>query len=495
MYSSRMETPRAHIVLVEDTPSLLEMYETALKDNGYDVAGFEKGRPALDYLETRNPDLLLVDLKLPDMDGLELIRMLHQRSFKAPVIVMTGHGSINTAVDAMRHGARDFLLKPFNVERLCTAVENELTQNAGYTMPAELAGLQNVPDDELEKPVSAKRDFGGFIGTSPIMQKVYEQIESAAKSNATVFITGESGTGKEVCAEAIHKHSERAKNPFIPINCAAIPRDLMESELFGHVKGAFTGAISDRDGAAKLADGGTLFLDEIAEMNPDMQTKLLRFLQNLTFQKVGGSKLEKTDIRIICATNRNPIDEVKEGNFREDLFYRLHVLPLYMPPLRDRGADILDIAHALLRRYAREEGKSFEDFSEETEQIFHSYRWPGNIRQLQNVIRNIVVMHNARLVTATMLPAELLSNHGAPESTMAALHHNVAVLHPNDTTIRPLAIVEREIIERAIDLCDGNILQAAAALEISPSTIYRKKAHWENGADEQENNHPAIKKP
>ncbi len=483
----KQETP-SHILLVEDTPALLTMYETALKNDGFDVTCKANGRDALSYLEDNRPDLLLVDLRLPDMDGLKIIRTLNERNLHTPVIVITGHGSVNTAIDAMRHGARDFLVKPFNIDRLCSAVRSELEKDPTQTMPHELAGLTGMVENSEPTEQSYERtghtdSFGGFIGTSPIMQKIYEQIESAAKSNATVFITGESGTGKEVCAEAIHKHSARADKPFIPINCAAIPRDLMESELFGHVKGAFTGAIAERDGAARLANGGTLFLDEIAEMNPDMQTKLLRFLQNFTFQKVGGSKAETTDARIICATNRNPVEEIKAGHFREDLFYRLHVLPIYMPPLKDRGSDIIDIAETLLRRYTDEEKKKFERFSPEAEDVLRHYEWPGNVRQLQNVIRNIVVMHDGPDITMDMLPPSLpgsmAATHAVNDGSVKRPSAQPVVREYGEDVIRPLAEIEKEAIERAIEICGGNIPQAAAALGLSPSTIYRKKTAWE----------------
>ena len=525
----------AHLLLVEDTASLARMYETFLSDQGYKVTCAFRGTDALEITAANDVDLVLLDLNLPDMQGLDVLEKLNTQHKNIPVIIITGHGSISVAVDAMRLGACDFLVKPFNVERLYNAVKSELEKDNMTTLSPALAGfvagdLQGEGAGDADMPQRAERtqpapatsgertrkDFGGFIGTSPIMLKLYEQIEAAAASQATVFITGESGTGKEVCAEAIHKHSNRADKPFIPINCAAIPRDLMESELFGHVKGAFTGAISDREGAAKLADGGTLFLDEIAEMNPDMQTKLLRFLQSLAFQKVGGSKMEKTDIRIICATNRNPVDEIRDGRFRQDLFYRLHVLPIYMPPLRDRGDDVLDIAYVLLKQYTAEENKGFQGFDGEAEAMLRSYSWPGNIRQLQNVIRNVVVMNDAEFVAAPMLPHELLHRHMSDERMIGngrfAPYYDgrgadgfgpadLGGLHPDNIVplsgrsgeengaygmhtpadIRPLAEIEREIIERAIVVCGDNIPKAAAALDVSPSTIYRKKMSWDEG--------------
>lgn len=463
-----------HIMIVEDTAALADMYEEHLTQTGYKVTSTISAQDAFNSLADEKPDLILLDLQLPDINGLDVMQMLRDRNINIPVIVITGHGSINNAVDAMRHGACDFLVKPFNLERLQSAIDNELNRDYSVTMPAILAGQQ---DDAVQK-IQNNKGFDSFIGTSPIMIKLYEQIESAAGSTATVFITGESGTGKEVCAETIHRHSHRANKPFIPINCAAIPRDLIESELFGHVKGSFTGAISDRDGAARLADGGTLFLDEIAEMNIDMQTKLLRFLQNFSFVKVGGSKMETTDIRVICATNRNPLDEIKAGRFREDLFYRLHVLPIYMPPLRERGEDIIDIALSFLRHDATEEKKNFQGFTDNAKNILRSYSWPGNIRQLQNVVRNVIVMNDGTLVTRNMLSPVLL--HGQENNTETLISVSPAKSVHADREIRPLAEQEREIIEHAITQCDGNIPKAAAALGIAPSTIYRKKMTWES---------------
>ena len=314
------------------------------------------------------------------------------------------------------------------------------------------------------------------------MQAIYRIIDAAASSKATVFITGESGTGKEVCAEAIHAQGERARKPFIALNCGAIPHDLMESEIFGHVKGAFSGAISERKGAASQADGGTLFLDEIGEMNIDLQTKLLRFVQTSSFQKVGGNKLEKVDVRFICATNRDPQEAVNAGEFREDLYYRLHVIPVHLPPLRDRDDDILEIAQHFLQNYAKEENKDFDGFSPEVEAILRRHPWPGNVRQLQNIIRNITVLHNDKRVSLEHLPAPLNQSADSseiPRLTKLELQKEV----PRELqaqSLMSLASIEREAIERAIAACDGNIPKAASLLDVSPSTIYRKKSGWES---------------
>lgn len=480
---------RQRIVIVDDTKSLAELYSTSLSLLGYDPAMVHSGADLFAYLADNDaPDLLVLDVKLPDIDGLALLSDLKGRGFDAPVIVVTGHGSIHLAVDAMRHGAADFLVKPFPIEKLGDSVERMIGA-AGLLAKSQVSEAEETlidesdSDDAERKPAAQTRPgFGGFIGISPPMQIVYDIIENAAKSTATVFITGESGTGKEICAEAIHRYSKRVRAPFIALNCAAIPRELLESELFGHVKGAFTGAVQDREGAVAQAHGGTLFLDEIAEMAPDMQTKLLRFLQNLTYQKVGGSKVEKANVRIICATNRDPLEEIRQGRLRQDLYYRLHVIPIKMPPLRQRKSDIVDLADYFLKLYAREEGKQFRQFSPEAERRMMAYAWPGNVRQLQNVIRGIVVMHDRKTVLPDMLPRELESDN--PQSTAAL----PPPLQPgaNDTLedgeITPLWKIEKHAIEKAIEACEGNIPKAAAMLEISPSTIYRKKMTWDRGA-------------
>lgn len=315
--------------------------------------------------------------------------------------------------------------------------------------------------------------FQGYIGSSTAMQVVYRMIEQAASSKATVFVTGESGTGKEVCAHAIHKLSLRSDKPFVALNCAAIPKDLIESEVFGHIKGAFTGASSDREGAAMLANGGTLFLDEICEMDLGLQGKLLRFLQTGEFNRVGDSKTRKVDVRIVTATNRDPLAEVEAGRFREDLYYRLHVIPIMLPALRERGDDVLEIALSLLAAYSAEEGRHFTGFTPEVAGMLLSYDWPGNVRQLQNIIRNIVVLHDGERVTPDMVPAPVGGRWARP-------HGFGRTEQPagNAAPIRPLIEVEREAIEAAIAACGGNIPRAAVMLGVSPSTIYRKRLAW-----------------
>jgi len=472
------DTDRPDILLVEDVPSLANVYREFLRKAGFASTHLSLGREAQDYVRGHLPKLVILDLQLPDMAGIEILRAIKQEELPTAVVVITAHGSINTAVEAMQAGAADFIVKPFSAERLVVTVRNALEQH-------RLRTLVNSFRDDM-----GRSRFHGFIGSSLPMQPVYRIIENAATSKATVFITGESGTGKEVCAEAIHRASPRRAKPFIAINCGAIPKDLIESEVFGHVKGAFTGATADRDGAASRADGGTLFLDELCEMDLNLQTKLLRFLQTGSFTRVGGSKVEKVDIRILCATNRNPQTEVEEGRFREDLYYRLHVIPIHLPPLRDRDDDVIEIARALLLQYSKEESKEFAGFLPEVETIIKNYAWPGNVRQLQNVIRNIVVLNDGKQVGLDMLPPPLtpgltIARPIAPPVASASAANSGAFSSapaPTAIAVGPLWRIEKDAIERAIAACDGNIPRAAALLEVAPSTIYRKKQAWEEMA-------------
>ena len=307
---------------------------------------------------------------------------------------MTANGSVNFAVEAMRLGAYDFLEKPIDPNRLRTTIGNTIEKRKLNAL------ITSYKFEQEDNP-------GDFIGNSPAMQEVYNKIRRIKNSRATVFITGESGTGKEVTALAVHKQNTERNGPFVPINCAAIPHELMESEIFGHVKGAFTGANTERQGAVALADGGTLFLDELCEMDLDLQSKFLRFIQSSRYKKVGGSKFEEVDIRIICATNRNPLEEVKAGRFREDLFYRLYVVPIHLPPLRERDGDCVLLANHFLHYYSNLEKKNFENISHEAERFLMRYNWPGNVRQLQNLIYRIVVLNDGRVLTKAMLAQEI----------------------------------------------------------------------------------------
>ncbi|MGL4205304.1 MAG: sigma-54-dependent transcriptional regulator, partial [Aeromonadaceae bacterium] len=449
----------------EDSLTLAALYREYLRNEPYELLHFAQGQPVLLELEKQLPQVVLLDLELPDISGMEILRHINERHLPCTVVVVTAHGSVDIAVEAMRQGAFDFLTKPFDSKRLCATVRNAAKHQ-------QLTYLVETYRSHYERA-----EFGGFLGSSLPMQVVYRILESAAGSKATIFITGESGTGKEVCAETLHTLSPRRTRPFVVLNCAAIPHELIESEIFGHVKGAFTGAATDRVGAAARADGGTLFLDEICEMELDLQSKLLRFIQTGTFQRVGGSKLESVDVRFVCATNRDPLAEVKAGRFREDLYYRLHVIPISLPPLRERGTDVLQLARHFLRQFSAEEGKHFTGFSHEAEAIICDYEWPGNVRQLQNVLRNVVVLNDGDMVQPAMLPPPLDQLiPSVPGSASLSLMTPEAV-----GEIRPMWLVEKEVIERAIEQCGGNIPQAASMLELSPSTIYRKRQSWAAG--------------
>ncbi len=474
-----------NILIVEDTATLSMVYRQALSRVGHSVICAFDLAEARGVLVKDTPDLVLLDLQLPDGDGLDLLGELRASMPQVPVIVITANGSINRAVQAMRAGAFDFMVKPFDDARLVNAVQNALVAKP------------HVPEvvSEIETESDAV-GFEGFISRSQEMTDIYRMIRSIGRSTATVFITGESGTGKDVCARAIHANSTRANRAFVPLNCAAIPRDLLESEVFGHLKGAFTGALSDKPGAAAVADRGTLFLDEICEMDLSLQTKLLRFLQTSTIQPVGAPRPTPVDVRIVCATNRDPLEEVRAGRFREDLYYRLHVVPIRMPALRGRKDDILDIARSSLLQAAAEEGKSFTGFDAECAQLLANHPWPGNVRQLLNVIRNVAVLHDGPLVTPGMLPTEItlsprdrgdFSGRNPADARVAQLH---PVRMPAESRAGhdggrvagliglSMAEAEREIIEATIAHCGGSIPRAARMLELSPSTIYRKIETW-----------------
>ncbi len=461
---ARRRSP-ARVLVVEDEPQLASLYAAYLEREGVTPLLVDSGAAALSAASEKAFDVVLLDIKLPDMNGLEVLRSVAGRANGPTVIVVTALGSINLAVEAMRAGAYDFLVKPFTAERFLVTLRNALERQ-------RLAALVETYQKERD-------GYCGFIGSSPAMQAVYRIIDSAASSKATVFITGESGTGKELCAEAVHRMSPRRDRPFIAINCAAIPKDLMESEIFGHVKGAFTGAISDHEGAAKRADGGTLFLDEICDMDPNLQTKLLRIVQTGSFTPVGGSAVRRVDVRFVCATNRDPLAEVEAGRFREDLYYRLHVIPIEMPPLRERGEDVRKLAEAFLDSIAAEEGKKFEGLSEEAAALITAYDWPGNIRQLHNVTRSVVVLNEGGVVSEAMLPP-VLRRQGGTSGVAGAKADQLAF---DGDEVAPLWLIEKRAIEHAIALCEGNIPRAAELLRISPSTIYRKRQAWAAGEE------------
>ncbi len=476
----------ACVLIVEDSPSLARTYQSFLRKDVADVAIAETGAAARDYLAGASaPDAILLDLALPDANGLELLQEWRGAGLACPIVVITANGSLTIAVDAMREGATDFLVKPFGAERLLTTLQNA----------AEKSRLERVVTT-YEK-AAGRAEFSGFVGKSLPMQALYRMIEAAAPSDASVLISGETGTGKELTAQAVHRNSKRRRKPLVSLNCGAIPKDLIESELFGHVKGAFTGATGDRAGAAERADGGSLFLDELGEMPIELQPKLLRFLQTGEYTRVGDSKTRHADIRFIAATNRDPLQAVRAGLLREDLFFRLNVIPIELPALRERGEDILTLAESFLERFAREEGRPAAVMSDAMRASLLNHAWPGNVRELENYIRRCVILSapdggelDAPIAAVSAAPVQAPVAAAVPTAGIpptAAPPHSGAIAPPAEADaprpgLEPLWVTEKKAIETAIALCDGNISLAAKQLGVAPSTIYRKKESWADKA-------------
>ncbi|MDP2636218.1 MULTISPECIES: sigma-54 dependent transcriptional regulator [unclassified Pseudoalteromonas] len=463
------------ILIVEDTQSLAMMYQAYLLPTGVNTLLANDGATALEIIDRVKPDLIVLDVMLPDMNGLDILAQLEPEN-SPQVVVLTGHATKEMAIQAIKLGASDFLEKPVEADRFRITINNALKIK---DLKQKVTTYKNTYENGR---------YFDLIGSSKQMQSVYQIISSASVSKATVFITGESGTGKELCARAVHQASSRASKPFVALNCAAIPKDLIESEIFGHLKGAFTGAIANRAGAAGQADGGTLFLDELCEMDINLQSKLLRFIQTGTYQLVGSEKEVKVDVRFVCATNRDPLAEVEAGRFREDLYYRLHVIPIELPPLREREGDIIEIAEALFVKIAKEESHSFKSMTMDVKHAFSQYDWPGNVRQLENVIRNILVLNPQEIIDVNMLPALPNSNiktplpieKKEPESRVSV--EDLTALPSDEAGVKALWLAEKEYIERVIDICASNIPKAAALLDVSPSTLYRKIKGWEESA-------------
>ena len=470
--------PGCRLLIVEDVLPLAIQYRVMAKPLGVEIVTTASVREALSHVNNGPWHAALVDINLPDGSGFEVMEAMTRRWPHCAVIVVSGEDSIDNAVRAAHAGAMDFIEKPVEADRLQITLRNGL-------QAASLA--QRV--EKLEQAEPAKRgQFHAFVGSSQVMRAVYQMIETVSQSKAPVFIRGESGTGKELAADAIHRCSPRKNKPFVAMNCAAIPKELIESELFGHIKGAFTGATADRTGAFMEADQGSLFLDEIAEMDIGVQAKLLRALQTGEIKRLGETRSKTVDVRIICATHRDLYAEVLAGRFREDLFYRLYVIPLDLPPLRERGGDILEIAQTMLARYSSEDKKHFKRFSAESCAALLARSWPGNVRELINVVRAAVALNDGETVEVGMLP--LQQNTAAPRPAgSAAPQTGVFAAEPlappastnppgNPENIKPLAQVEREAIEAAMRACGGNITRAAKALQVNPSTIHRKMSVW-----------------
>lgn len=444
-----------------------------------------------------SPAIILADME--SVCGIQGVEALTSSAPLAKLISLSGLGALSSAIDAMRAGAWDFLIKPVGKSTLQKRIGEALAShqkdckrrlNATQKQAALLKSIDQLSavKTKAKVPDAGELAFEGFCGRSSAMQELYQQIDRVAPSAAPVFITGESGTGKDVCAEALHARSGRGDKPFVALNCSAIPKDLMESELFGHCRGAFTGAIADHPGAAEQADGGTLFLDEIGDMDKALQAKLLRFLQTGTVRRIGDVQMRPVNVRIICATHRDPYKAVADKRFREDLFYRLHVLPIFVPPLRVRKDDVLMLANRFLQSYVREESRAFKTFSSQSEACLKHYHWPGNVRELQNVVRHTIVMNDGQAVEAHMLPNSLRSSSVSAETLDAGVKATISDAqvktrfegNSNTRDCLPFWQQEQSIIEAAVSRYDGNISRAAAALEISPSTIYRKRQSWLN---------------
>jgi len=457
-------------LVIEDMSALQLAYRAVLTEAGYRAFSVGSAAEGLALFQRERPSVVVLDLLLPDRNGLDLMREILEVRPDTAVIVITANASIAKAVEAMRAGAHEFLLKPFDQQRFLDAVANAAGPHA--------ATARRPTPPVLTPPLPTGTGRGeAFIGSSAAMDRIHAKIHSVARSMATVFITGESGTGKELCALAVHDNSVRGRGPFIALNCGAIPHDLLESEVFGHMKGSFTGAVSDKPGAAAAADGGTLFLDEVCEMAPALQTKLLRFLQTSTVQPVGATRPRKVNVRIICATNRDPLESVRRGQFREDLYYRLYVVPIHMPPLRERGSDVIEIAEAALRRFGQEEGRAFTGLSPEVRALFRRLPWPGNVRQVLNVIRNVVVLNEGGVVTPEMLPDDLAN--AADPMAIQPVDPESSAQRVDDLVGLTLAEIEHRVIEATLARHGGSVPRAARALDVSPSTLYRKLASWQ----------------
>jgi len=435
----------ARILVVNDSAPTVEIIRRNLSAAGYDVVACSSVAEAIAQLENAPMDLVITDLKMPRASGLELIRHVRDNYGDTQTLMITGYPTIATAVEAVKGGAEDYLAKPFTDEELLSAVRNALDN------------LRLRRNSHAEPP-GEYRSPSGIIGESGAMQAVFYAITRAAQSTATVLVSGESGTGKELVARDVHYTGPRAAAPFVPVNCGGIPETLLESALFGHVKGAFTGAIETRAGFFQTADGGTIFLDEISETSPGMQVKLLRALNDREVFMVGASRGQRVDVRVIAATNKELLEMVRKGSFREDLYFRLNVIPINVPPLRERGDDIGVLIHRFAAEFSAEAGRSVPEFSERALAALRGYHWPGNVRELQNVIQRLVVMCDADQIDVTDLP-ELMR--------FSALRGG-AVLN------RTLAEVEAEHIRNVLESAGGNKTRAAAILGIDRKTLREK---------------------
>jgi two-component system NtrC family response regulator/two-component system response regulator HydG len=455
---------KGRIVVIDDEVNAAAALETLLKEDGYEVGRAHDARTGFGLLEKMAPDVVLTDLRMPGMDGIELLAKIKEIRPETMVIVMTAYGTVKTAVRAMKLGAEDYLSKPIDVEELEVILQKALEKKG---LLEETRTLR----DRLEH----KYRFANLVGESPEMLSVFKTIRQVAPSFASVLLLGESGTGKELFAQALHQNSHRRNKAFIKVACAALPETLLESELFGHEKGSFTGAVYTRAGRFEAADGGTLFLDEIGDITPTVQVKLLRFLEEREFERVGGNKTFKVDVRIVAATHRDLKKKLEDGSFREDLFYRLNVIEIHIPPLRERPGDIPLLGHHFLRKYAEANGKDIQGLSDEVMAILLAHPWPGNVRELENAMERAVVLTTEGALTPAHFPT--LRKAGPPAAADSSSGgQSLGVRIPGST----LADLEREAILRTLESVGGSTSRAASILDVSARKIQYKLKEYQH---------------
>lgn len=446
------------ILVIDDDTSLRRVVEYNLQEAGYQVLSASGGEEGLQLFAAEAPDLVITDMKMPGMDGMQVLKAVKERSAETLVIMITAFGTVDVAVETMKAGAYDYITKPFNRDELRLTIAKAL-QFRGLT----------TENRRLKDELSDKADYRTIVGSSKVMERVFEIVRKVADTEASVLITGESGTGKELVARSIHRHSGRRDAPFVAINCAAIPRDLLESELFGHVRGAFTGAVKDKTGRFQLADGGTLFLDEVGELPLELQPKLLRALQEKVVEPVGGVKPCKLDVRVVAATNLDMENALADGAFREDLYYRLAVIPIHLPPLRERREDI----SLLLRYFCGKHGAEKVSFDSGAMAALSSYRWPGNVRELENLVERLLIMRGGDTITLNDLPDKI--RNGGVVSDVAPRPANVVNLPDEGYSLEQL---EREVVTCALERNLWNQTAAAKFLRIPRHTlIYRMEKY------------------
>ena len=457
-----MTAARATALIVDDEPDMVENCVRALERAGYRCVGTSEPRQALKLLETESPDVLLTDLKMPEIDGMALLRRAHELDAALPVIMITAFATIESAVSAVREGAFDYLPKNFSVDQLRMSVERALRHR----------GLQ-VENRNLRGQLQQTLGFENIIGTSPAIRQVFELVKKAARSDANILVLGESGTGKELIARAIHANSPRAERAFMPVDCASLPEQLLESELFGHERGAFTGAAGRKQGLMEVAHRGTLFLDEIGDLPQTLQVKLLRALQERQIRRVGGTSLIDVDVRLVSATNRDLREAGAPRQFREELYYRINVIAIHLPPLRERAGDIKLLAHAFLKRYGKDR---ITQIDAAAMQALEAYAWPGNVRELQNIIERACALSEGPVVTRCDLPGHLLAPSVSPAHTVPPIPADVAGdadLSFKDARERWAHVLEASYLRGVLERHGGNVSAAAKAAGIDRKTFHR----------------------